>query len=131
MNLLLIDQKNNIRNILIRRLFPKGINVYHSETLESVNKFLSTVKINIILIDIDYDLVLGETACRGTTKYRSVIGFGKATIINNDDAKRQGLDIIMKQYSRDEKFQYDDKSVAKCVIIKIEIESMSGKVSGY
>ncbi|MCK5267555.1 MAG: response regulator [Spirochaetes bacterium] len=56
MNLLLIDQKNNIRNILIRRLFPKGINVYHSETLESVNKFLSTVKINIILIDIDYDL---------------------------------------------------------------------------
>lgn len=82
-------------------------------------------------MDTDQDVILGEKACGGSVKYKSVIGYGKATIIDDDNSKRHGLDILMKQYSGQESFEYDEKSVANCYIIKVEIESMTGKISGY
>jgi nitroimidazol reductase NimA-like FMN-containing flavoprotein (pyridoxamine 5'-phosphate oxidase superfamily) len=63
-------------------------------------------------------------------KFRSVIGFGKAALINNPDDKRRALDIIMRQYS-DGAFQYPADLIEKTSIIKIDIESMSGKQSGF
>ena len=82
-------------------------------------------------LDIYEEFVPGEIACKGTMKFKSVIGYGKASIINADQQKRQALDFIMKQYSDADEFQYSDKSVADCLIIKVDIESMTGKVSGY
>ena len=77
------------------------------------------------------EFVPGENACKGTMKFKSVIGYGKATIINDDQQKRKALDFIMKQYTEGDKFHYSDKAVADCLIIKVDIESMTGKVSGY
>src|SRR5512136_2156564 len=36
-----------------------------------------------IEVDIDFRVVRGETPCRWTAKYRSVIGFGSARIIDD------------------------------------------------
>ncbi len=81
--------------------------------------------------DIDQEIILAEGACRGSVKYKSVVGHGKATIIDNDESKRHGLNIIMRQYANQESFQFDDKSVADCLVIKVNIESITGKISGY
>lgn len=81
--------------------------------------------------DIDQEIILGENACAGSVKYRSVVGYGKAVIIDDDESKRHGLNIIMRQYANQESFQFDDKSVTDCLIIRIDIESMTGKMSGY
>ena len=93
-------------------------------------------KINIIKknqkvcfeFDINAEIVKAEDACRWSIKYQSVIGFGKAVLLKDLDEKRKALNIIMGQYS-DGTFQFDDAILKKLGVIKVEIESMSGKQS--
>ncbi|MBW7990700.1 MAG: pyridoxamine 5'-phosphate oxidase family protein [Planctomycetes bacterium] len=80
--------------------------------------------------DIDHELVMGEKACDCTMKYRSVIGFGKAKLIEDIESKRKALDIIMKNYS-DGSFEYPEESIQNTIIISVEVETMTGKKSGY
>jgi uncharacterized protein len=63
-------------------------------------------------------------------KYRSVIGFGKAKMIEDIELKRNALDIIMRNYSGGS-FEYPKESVHNTTIISLEIETMTGKKSGY
>ena len=70
----------------------------------------------------------GRTACAWGMKYRSVIGFGKAAFIEDPGEKRKALDIIMRQYD-DGDFEYSEKAFGKALVIKVDIESMTGKKS--
>jgi uncharacterized protein len=81
-------------------------------------------------VDIDHEVVKGTQACKWSFKYKSVIGFGKAVLIEDIEGKRKALDIIMRQFSSDT-FDYPEETIRKTTIIKIEIETMSGKQSGY
>ncbi len=78
--------------------------------------------------DVDCEVVPGENACQWSMKYRSVIGFGKASFINDPNSKRRALDTIMRQYSN-RPFDYTDAAVDAIEIIKVEVESMTGKIS--
>ena len=63
--------------------------------------------------------------------YRSVIGFGKAMVIENFKEKQEALDIIMNHYSPNSFPKYNEKLIKKLSIIKVKIENMTGKKSGY
>ena len=78
--------------------------------------------------DINTDIVKAEDACHWSMKYKSVIGFGKAVLLEDLDEKRKALNIIMSQYS-DRTFQFNDATLKGTVVIKVEIESMTGKQS--
>ena len=80
--------------------------------------------------DIDNEIVEADDACRWTMNFQSVIGLGRGSIIDDIEAKRKAFNIIMQQYSRNS-YEYPDKTVKKIVIIKVEIEHMTGKQSGY
>ena len=77
-------------------------------------------------IDIDTEVKIGKTPCEWGMRFRSVIGFGKAHFIDDAESKRSALDTIMRQYSNDA-FEYPDKVMDKTVVIRVEIESMTGK----
>lgn len=81
-------------------------------------------------IDTDQELLKGKKACDCSMKYRSVIGFGKAELIEDIESKRKALDIIMQNYLEGS-FEYPEESIQNTVIIRVEIESMTGKKSGY
>ena len=78
--------------------------------------------------DIFTQVIKSAKACKWGMKYRSVIGYGKASFITNDDLKRQAFDIIMNQYENGA-FTYEDALISSTVIIKVDIESMTGKAS--
>lgn len=80
--------------------------------------------------DIDQEVVQDEKPCKWTMNYRSVIGFGKGSLVENLEEKKKGLDVIMQQYSG-RSFEYLQPEIENTVIIKVEIESMTGKESGY
>ena len=80
--------------------------------------------------DLDHEVLVDEKACKWGMKYRSVIGFGKASFVEDLEDKRKGLDVIMEHYSG-RSFQYPEPAVENTVVIKVEIESMTGKESGY
>jgi nitroimidazol reductase NimA-like FMN-containing flavoprotein (pyridoxamine 5'-phosphate oxidase superfamily) len=79
--------------------------------------------------DTNTEIVKADNACHWTMKYRSVIGFGKAVLLEDTEEKRKAFNIIMSQYS-DGTFEYNDSILKKTFVIKVEIESMTGKQSG-
>ena len=82
-------------------------------------------------IDLDHELSILQVPCKSSMMYRSVIGFGKAMVIENFKEKQEALDIIMNHYSPNSFPKYNEKLIKKLSIIKVKIENMSGKKSGY
>jgi len=84
-------------------------------------------------LDIQNELLESEMACDWGMKYYSVIGFGKGYFIEDDQEKKHILDIFMKKYARNslKKFEYSSNALQKTLIIKVEIEEVTGKKSGY
>ena len=80
--------------------------------------------------DLDHEVVADEEACKWGMKYRSVIGFGKASIVEDIHEKKQGLNAIMEHYSGCI-YDYPEAAINNTLVIKVEIESMTGKKSGY
>ena len=82
-------------------------------------------------IDIDTEIVVGKDACNYTMKYKSVTGCGKAYLVNDAEKKKKAFDIIMKHYTKRLDFTYPQDILKKVIIIKLQIEKMVGKKSGY
>jgi len=78
--------------------------------------------------DILTQVIQSAKACKWGMKYKSVIGFGTASFIAEDDLKRQAFDTIMNQYANGS-FLYEEASLKSAIIIKVEIHSMTGKQS--
>ena len=78
--------------------------------------------------DVDVKLVDTDSAHTCSTKYQSVIGYGRASIITDDEGKIKALDILMRKHS-DLQHEYPRNLLDGMVIIRIEIESMTGKRS--
>ncbi len=79
-------------------------------------------------IDQPIEIIEGEKACRWTQKYRSVIGTGEASFIEDMDEKRTAMDIIMAQYS-DGQWDYPDKMLGVMGFVKVEIREMRAKAN--
>jgi len=78
--------------------------------------------------DVNTEIIEAEKACKWGMKYQSVIGFGKAVFVEDIEEKQKALNIIISHYS-DRNFQFSDKAIKKIAVIKIKIESMTGKHS--
>lgn len=79
-------------------------------------------------VDTNHELVIADKACGYSMKYESVIGFGKAFLIENDEEKKEAFDIIMSHYAKGN-FDYSLDQLNRIFIIRIDIDSMSGKKS--
>ena len=79
-------------------------------------------------LEADIEIVKAEIPCKWSTKYRSVIGTGRAKIIEENKAKASGLNIITGHYTQG-KYDFPEANLDKVVIIRIDIEKLSGKKS--
>ena len=84
-------------------------------------------------VQIKTGLVKNEKACNWGMKYVSVIGEGYAYFIENNDKKVEALNIIMSKYSDNESntFDYSETALNNVSLIKVEVEELKGKISGY
>ena len=98
-----------------------------------VGKKMDMIKTNNMVcfeLDIDHEVVRAENPCDWNMKFQSVIGYGKAFVLTDAEEKRQALDVIIEHYSG-QTDEYAEKLVDRLAVIKVEIESMTGKKSGY
>ena len=51
--------------------------------------------------------------------------------LTDPEEKRKALDIVMEHYAGKSSLEYSEEAVNNAAIIKVEIESMTGKKSGY
>lgn len=80
-------------------------------------------------IDESVEILESEVACSWTCKFLSVIGFGNAEILTEDEDKIKGLNIIMEKYSGKKEHTYLQKAIDNVIIIKINITGITGKKS--
>jgi nitroimidazol reductase NimA-like FMN-containing flavoprotein (pyridoxamine 5'-phosphate oxidase superfamily) len=80
--------------------------------------------------DVDAEPVRSETSCGWTMRYRSVIGSGTASFVEDPGGKSSAMKIIMRQYT-DGPHEFPEEMLRKIAVIKVAIGEISGKVSGY
>jgi uncharacterized protein len=76
--------------------------------------------------DIPEGMREAEQGCRWGIKYRSVIGFGTAEIVDDQEGKKKALEIIMAQYSGKE-YIFPEDIVTKTTVVRVVIARVTGK----
>ena len=80
--------------------------------------------------DVDTEMIEADNGCDWGVKFKSVVGFGRAVFLDGFDDKREALNIVMGQYSK-RSFSFPDHLLMKTAVIKIKIDNMTGKQSGF
>ena len=78
-------------------------------------------------IEVDTKIVQGKQACDWSMQYKSLIGYGRIEILHNEVFKQHGLDIIMQHYAGEGDFEYKPNHLKRTLILKLTVESLSGK----
>ena len=73
-------------------------------------------------------LVEADKGCDWGIRYQSVIGFGVAHLVDDATDKQNALRVIMAQYSQ-RTFSFPPETVLRTAVVKVEIESLTGKQS--
>jgi len=80
---------------------------------------------------VDMELAVPDdpkNACGYTMHYRCVIGEGRATVLEDPEEVRHGLEAVMAHYGSGP-FVYSDAAAERVAVIRIEVEHLSGKQS--
>jgi uncharacterized protein len=78
-------------------------------------------------MDLLREIRQSPAACGWGARFESVIGFGRAVLVEDPSEKKGALDRIMDHYGARPPFPYADDILAKTKVIRIDIESVAGK----
>jgi nitroimidazol reductase NimA-like FMN-containing flavoprotein (pyridoxamine 5'-phosphate oxidase superfamily) len=81
-------------------------------------------------VETDVALNVRNPPCQCGFKYRCVVGTGRAEFLSDAADKTFGLNCITRQYLG-QAYDYKPEQVQGVNVVKIVIESMTAKVSGY
>jgi nitroimidazol reductase NimA-like FMN-containing flavoprotein (pyridoxamine 5'-phosphate oxidase superfamily) len=79
-------------------------------------------------IEAAVEIVAGDLPCKYTTHYRSVIGFGRAAILDDPGEKLHGLRVIMQAHGGPSD-GFVPEIVEITAVVRVDIESMTGKAN--
>lgn len=74
-------------------------------------------------------IMKNKEACEWGIAYKSVIGEGRAVLVDDVTEKSHALGLIMAQYSN-RSFEFPKESMEKTAVIKVAITRITGKQSG-
>lgn len=77
-------------------------------------------------LDCDHELVEDKTACQYGFRYASLVGKGRAEIVEETEEKMEALSILMKCQTG-KHFEFNEKMTSIVAVIKITAEEFSGK----
>ena len=78
-------------------------------------------------MDLFRGVILGQSPCGCSCRYESVIGFGRAVIVDDPGEKKAALDRIMEHYGEQVPPVYKPDIIAKTTVIRIAIERLTAK----
>ena len=81
-----------------------------------------------VFVEVECDLMpfAGEVACQYGMAYASLMGEGKATIVEEVEEKMQALSILMKSQTGQE-FTFNERLVSIVSVIRIDVEEFTAK----
>lgn len=80
-------------------------------------------------VETECEMIQAEKPCDWSVKYQSVIGFGEAHFLEDVEQKIKGLDIIVKKYTGRPYTGYNEDTLERIAVIRVDIEKLTGKRS--
>jgi len=78
-------------------------------------------------IDTDHELVKSDSACNWGMKYASIVGYGILSIVENDNERIEGLNLIMNHYGFTGSPEYDPKIFSVTHVLKLTVTELNCK----
>lgn len=78
-------------------------------------------------MDTDHQIFRGTRGCDWGMRYRSVVGYGNISIIMEREEKISALNCIMSHYGGEGEYYYDNKVLARTIILRLDIKEMTAK----
>jgi uncharacterized protein len=79
-------------------------------------------------VDIDHELTVSPKPCVCGMKYRSAVGFGKASVVEDRSEKIEALDAIVDHYASSSSREYPAGVLERTVILKIRLDILTARV---
>lgn len=79
-------------------------------------------------VDMDVEVVASETACSWGLRFRSIVGFGRVTVVADLEGKRLGLAVLMAHYGGSLDGARDEDVRSVCVL-RLDVDEVSGKAA--
>lgn len=77
-------------------------------------------------MDCGHRLVEGKAACEYGYAYKSIIGNGRISLVEDTGEKKQALSLLMKQQTGKE-FAFDDAAAESVFVFRLDVQSFTGK----
>jgi uncharacterized protein len=81
--------------------------------------------------DVESEIIPADGICNYNVRYKSVIGSGKAYFVEDYNEKVKGLTVLSEHYGKKKPYEFEEWKVNRLCVIKIEIERITGKESGF
>lgn len=119
---------NNIPYVVPLNYGYKDNELYFHSAAEGM-KIDFMKKNNTVCFEIEeyVNIIEAEDACKWTTHYASVIGWGKVQFITESNEKKRALDILMHHHSGKSGWKYKEKDFGEVCMFKVSIEKAEGK----
>jgi nitroimidazol reductase NimA-like FMN-containing flavoprotein (pyridoxamine 5'-phosphate oxidase superfamily) len=79
-------------------------------------------------LDCEHKLIEADRACGYGFAFASVVGFGAVEILETDEEKIHGLNVLMKhQTGRDTAFSYGEKDLRSVTVLRMTAAEFTGK----
>lgn len=76
---------------------------------------------------VDLDIAADAAPCKWEAYYRSVVGFGRAAIVDDEQERLHGLDVLTTHFAGAGDWSFPPDKARAAAIIRIDIDSMTGK----
>lgn len=95
----------------------------------SVGKKLDLIRKNprvAFEMDCHHELIVSEKACGYSYRFRSIMGVGIVSIVQDEWEKQIGLNHMMKKYSQ-QTWDFDPRILQQVTVLKLQVEQYSCK----
>lgn len=100
---------------------------FHSAAEGRKIELISRTKTVGFEMDTDYKLKEGKTACAYSASFKSIIGSGKASFVEDAAEKEKALQAIMYHSTKKRDLLFNDKMVSGVCIFKVAVTELSCK----
>lgn len=78
-------------------------------------------------MDAKHSLCEGETGCKFSYFYQSIMGTGRLEVLENTQEKKIGLMKVMEHYTHETHWTFDDAVLARTAVLKLTVDQWSCK----
>ncbi len=82
-------------------------------------------------VDTDIEMLPADKPCAWSVRCQSVVGFGRAEVLQGEAERLRGLSLIVEHYAGPGEYDFSPAIMDKTAVVCIQIEQMTGKREGF